>query len=150
VLGDLPVVVGVESIYGRIKAVVRGLMPVDRAVIGPVEQGGAVGGGGVAITARVGPVDGRLHVGLFGVTCFRGAVATFRFLVALIRRVDDTTQPRVTGIGDGVAAIGSGVPLIRDTVALVGSPVARVCDGVPLVGHARPFVGCGKTFLHAG
>jgi len=149
VLRYLPIVVGVQSIHGRVKTVIRRFIPVGGAAISSVEEGGAVHSSGVAIAAGVGPVDGRLCVGVLLGTCLRGAVATFRLLVPLVRRVDHSAYDCVTNIGNRVTTIGGGVALIGDAVATIGGLVPRVSEGLAFVGHARPLVGSGKTLLHA-
>src|SRR5947209_5824150 len=93
-------------------------------------------------------VDGRLPVGMLGMTGFRRTVATLGLAVPPIRIVDHTAQPLVTRIGDGVTAISSAVAFVCDPVTLIGRAVTRVCDGVSLVSHARPLVSSGKTLLH--
>lgn len=144
----VPIIVGVQSVHRRIKAVVGRLVPAERTAVRPVEEVGAVDSRGVAVAARVRSVNRRLPVGVILGTRLRDTVATLRLQIPLVRRVDHRAQPRVASISDRVTTVRCGVSLVGDAVAQIGGLVTRVGDGVPFVGHARPPVGIRKTLFH--
>lgn len=133
-----------KTIHRRVEAIVGRSPPVARTFACAGDEGVAVGGRGVAVTAGVDPVDRSLLVGVRA--GFGGTIAALGILVPSVRGGYQPLDTLVADVGHPVSLVGGLVSLVGDSVALIGTAVALVSDPLALIGDRGPVLvrRCGR------